>query len=77
MAYGCERVRVIHVCSAANLAYQRSLYGPAFLALGATVSDVWSALLRQKDRFMSLDPEAFLYPAVTSDEYVLRYGAQG
>ena len=71
---GAERVRVVHVLPKANLPYQRSLTRPSQLALGAAVSEVWSLLLRQPDRFMPLDSTIFLDPTVTSAEYVARYG---
>lgn len=70
-----ERVTVVHVLSPDNDAYQRSYVAPALRGRGATASEVWASLLRTPDRFSSLDPKVFLEPAVTSDEYVLRYGA--
>jgi hypothetical protein len=69
-----ERVTVVHVLSPDNDAYQRSYVAPALRGRGATASEVWTSLLRTPDRFSSLDPKVFLDPAVTSDEYVLRYG---
>lgn len=71
---GAERVRIVHVCPPANVGYQRSLTRPGHLAVGSTVSEVWSALVRRPDRFTSIDSAVFLDPAVTSDEYVARYG---
>ena len=71
---GAERVRVVHVLPAENEAYQRSLVRPSHRALGATVRELWQRLLRLPDRFVSLDSRAFLDPAVTSAEYVDRYG---
>ena len=68
-----DRVRVVHVLPPANLAYQQSLVREEQRALGSTVSEVWGRLLRRPDRFTSLDPEVFLDPAVTCEEYVLRY----
>ena len=44
------------------------------LRLGSTVKQVWHRLLRQPDRFVSLDSKLFADPAVTSAEYVARYG---
>lgn len=72
-AHGADRVKVVHVCPPANDAYQASLQRPAQQAVGATVSEVWSALLRRPDRFVPLDPEVFLDPEVTSAEYCARY----
>jgi hypothetical protein len=68
-----DRVRVAHVLPPGNHEYQRSLARPEHRALGDTVSQVWQQLLRWPDRFTTMDPEAFLTPLVTSDEYVLRY----
>lgn len=70
-----DRVTVVHVLSPDNEAYQRSYVAPALRGRGDTASEVWSSLLRTPDRFVSLDPVVFLDPAITSDEYVLRYGA--
>jgi hypothetical protein len=75
-AHDADRVRVVHVLPAANVAYQRSLHRPAQCALGATVSEVWQQLLRHPDRFVSMDGSMFLDPAITSGEYVARYGPQ-
>ncbi|MGI8753609.1 MAG: PGN_0703 family putative restriction endonuclease [Acidimicrobiales bacterium] len=75
-AHGAQRARVVHVLPPANVGYQASLHGAAAKALGATVAEVWSKLLRRPDRFASLDPEVFLDPAITSEEYVNRYGRQ-
>jgi hypothetical protein len=70
---GADRVRTLHVLPRANGAYQASLL-PAHRALGDTVTAVWQRLLRTQDRFVALDSSLFLDPAVTSPEYVLRYG---
>ncbi len=70
-----DRVTVVHVLSPDNAAYQRSYVAPALRGRRDGVSEVWSSLLRAPDRFVSLDPVVFLDPDVTSDEYVLRYGA--
>lgn len=69
-----ERVTVVHVLSPDNTAYQSSYVAPAIRGRGVTTSEVWSSLLRVPDRFVPLDPVVFLDPAITSDEYVLRYG---
>jgi hypothetical protein len=76
-AHGADRVRVLHVLPPDNEAYQASLARPEHRALGASVSEVWQRLLALPDRFLSVDPAVFLYPAVTSAEYVSRYGQQG
>lgn len=73
-AEGAGTVRVVHVIPKSNLAYQQSLHRESQRAHGATVSEVWSKLLRTLDRFVPVDSSIFLDPAVTSDEYVLRYG---
>jgi len=67
-------VRVVRVSPAANVAYQRSLPRPTHRAAGSTVEQVWSRMLRRPDRFVHVDGNAFLDPAVTSAVYVQRYG---
>ncbi|MFC7500474.1 hypothetical protein [Nocardioides sp. GCM10030258] len=74
-AVAAEVVRVIHVLSPDNNAYQRSYLPPALRGRGATVSAVWKTLLRHPDRFVTMDPTVFLDPAVTSEHYVDRYGS--
>ena len=74
-ARGADRVRVVHVAPTANLEYQQSLHRDMQRALGASVAEVWDRLLRRPDRFVSIDSDRFLDPAITSAEYVLRYGA--
>jgi hypothetical protein len=66
-------VRVLHVLAPENVAYQDSLPRPEHRALGSTVDDVWSKLLRTRDRFVHIDPRVFLDPSLTSREYVDRY----
>ena len=73
-AHGVERVRVVHVLPTRNGAYQQSLHRDSQRALGNTVSEVWGRLLRTPDRFVPVDSSLFLDPAVTSAEYVARYG---
>jgi len=73
-ALGADRVRVVHVLPKANIAYQQSLHRESQRALGSTVSEVWAKLLRSSDRFVAVDNSLFLDPAITSDEYVARYG---
>ncbi|MGH8962410.1 MAG: PGN_0703 family putative restriction endonuclease [Jatrophihabitantaceae bacterium] len=73
-AEDAQRVRVVHVLSPANDAYQQSLARPEHRALGETVSVAWQQLLRAKDRFVSMHPDVFLDPTVTSPEYASRYG---
>jgi hypothetical protein len=73
-AEGASRVRVVHLLPAGNLAYQQSLARPEHRAVGDTVSEVWSRLLRKPERFTSLDTVLFEDPSVTSREYALRYG---
>ena len=67
-------VRVVHVLSPDNVAYQRSYVAPGLRSRGDDVDSVWSSLLVRADRFRKLDPTVFLDPAVTSAEYVDRYG---
>lgn len=69
-----DRVRVLHVSPRANIAYQRSIRRPGLLALGGTVSQAWTRLLRTPDRFLSVDSSLFLDPDITSSEYLSRYG---
>ena len=73
--FDVDRVRVAHISPPANLAYRNSLT-PAHREVGGDVSQVWTALLRHPDRFVSIDSAVFLDPAVTSQEYVRRYGAE-
>lgn len=75
-AEGAARVRVVHVLSELNVAYQHSLARPEHRALGSTVSEVWQRLLRRPERFLSVDSALFLDPEITSEEYTLRYGPQ-
>ena len=72
-AEGASKVRVLHVLSPANLAYQASLPRAEQRAVGGTVSEVWQRLLRSPDRFLTIDPRVFHDPEVTSREYALRY----
>lgn len=72
-AEGAERVRVVHVAPHGNEAYQKSLARTSHRELGATVAEVWARLLRRTDRFLSVDSDLFLDPAITSPEYALRY----
>jgi hypothetical protein len=70
-----EVVRVVHVLDPRNHAYQMSLTRPAHQALGVSVDEVWTGMLRRTDCFMHLDPAVFLSPEVTEHEYVMRYGS--
>lgn len=70
---GADRVRVVHVHPAGNDAYQESLVRDTHRALGGTVDEVWHQLLREQDRFIVLESEAFLDAEVTSPEYARRY----
>ena len=72
-AEGASRVRVLHVLPRGNDAYQQSLARPEHRRLGGTVSQVWQQLLRNRDRFVSLDSALFLDPEITSREYRLRH----
>lgn len=72
-AEGASTVRVLHVLSPANLAYQASLPRAEQRAIGGTVSEVWQRLLRSPDRFLTIDPRVFHDPKVTTREYALRY----
>lgn len=60
-----------------NQAHQRSYVAPELRGRGATVDEVWHSLVRHQDSFVKLDPAVFLDPAVTSEEYVSRYGSAG
>jgi hypothetical protein len=73
-ACGADRVRVLHVLSPANTAYQRSIRRPGLLAIGGTVSEAWTRLLRTPDRFLSVDSGLFLDPNISSQDYAARYG---
>ncbi|MGY1709106.1 PGN_0703 family putative restriction endonuclease [Geodermatophilus sp. SYSU D00758] len=71
---GATAVRVVHVLPPANSGYQASLTRDSHRRAGTTVDEVWTRLLRRPDRFHHLDPAVFCDPAVTSGEYVARYG---
>lgn len=68
-----DRVRVVHVMPADNVAYGASLEAEHRM-VGETVHEVWHALLRRPDRFLSLDSSVFADPSITSHEYGDRYG---
>lgn len=70
---GATKVRVLHVLSPKNAAYQGSLVRPEHRALGAAVDEVWSQLLRTPDRFIAVHPDTFLHEQVTSADYIDRY----
>lgn len=72
---GADVVRVLHVLAPENTGYQDSLARAEHRALGGTVDDVWSKLLRTPDRFVHVDPRVFLRPSITSAEYVDRYSS--
>lgn len=76
-AHGVDRVRVAHVMPAGNCAFHQSLYGDQVRQLGATVGEVWHRLLRRPDRFVEIDSAVFVDPAITSADYVERYGGSG
>lgn len=70
---GADRVRVVHVLDGDNVDYQSSVHHPEHEDLGTTVKGVWGRLLRQPERFVSIDSSVFCDPAVTSSEYAARY----
>lgn len=72
-AEGADRVRVVHVSPPGNIDYQASLPLPEHRALGSSVSDAWSVLLRHPDRFLAVDSAMFATVDITSTEYVNRY----
>jgi hypothetical protein len=73
-AHDAAVVRVVHVLSPANVGYEASLPLPDHRAVGTTVSEVWHALIRRPDRFVTVDPAVFLDDEITSAEYIERYG---
>jgi hypothetical protein len=73
-AEGAVRVRVLHVLDRDNTDYQRSIVRPEMKEFGDTVDEIWSFFLTRKSRFRHVDPAVFLDPAITSEEYVARYG---
>ena len=73
-AEGATRVRVLHVLHPDNTDYQRSIVRPEMREFGDTVDEIWSFFLRARSRFRHVDPAVFLDPAITSPEYVARYG---
>lgn len=70
---GADTVRILHVLSPDNTGYQESLVRPEHRTIGSSVDQVWQRLLRSPDRFVHVDPDVFLSPAITSAEYVDRY----
>jgi len=70
---GAKTVRVLHVLSPRNSAYQESLVRSEHRAIGDTVDQVWDQLLRSHDRFMHVYPDVFLDEEITSADYVDRY----
>jgi len=70
-----DRVRVAHVLPESNLEYQQSIHRETQRKVGESVYEVWDKLLTAPDRFVKLDSAMFLDPAITSAEYVARYGA--
>lgn len=73
---GADVVRVLHIAPRANTAYHRSVNGGRRAAAGDTVGEVWAQVLRQPDRFVSMDSAELLdaSTAVTSEAYRRRYG---
>lgn len=71
--HGADVVRVLHVLAPENTGYRDSLVRPEHRAVGGSVDEVWTKLLRTRDRFVHVDPARFLDPQVTSAEYVDRY----
>lgn len=72
-AHGADVVRVLHVLSPDNAGYQDSLARPEHRAAGDSVDEVWTKLLRSRDRFVHVNPTVFLDPTISSNEYVDRY----
>jgi hypothetical protein len=68
---GADVVRVLHVSPTDNEGLRGSLNRSSHLALGDDVFDVWRQLLRQPDRFVSLDSRELCRTA--SAEYAARY----
>jgi hypothetical protein len=64
-------VRVLHVSPAGNDGLRTSLNRDSHRAVGGDVFDVWRALLRQPDRFVSVDSRTLC--ATASEEYRARY----
>lgn len=68
------RVRVVHVSPHANLGLRTSLNRPSHHDNGTDVFEIWRAMLQAPDRFVTLDSSVFTNSAVTSVDYVHRYG---
>lgn len=69
-----DRVRVAHVLPKANIEFQKSIHRDEQKAVGSTVYEAWRSVLVHTDRWVPIDSEIFLDPAITSAEYVARYG---
>jgi len=72
-AHGADVARVLHVLAPDNTGYQDSLVRAEHRAVGGSVDQVWTKLLKAPDRFLHVDPVVFLDAGVTSSEYVDRY----
>lgn len=70
---GASRVRVVHVAPAGNDGFQASLNRPSHREVGATVLEAWQRLLRDPDRFVSVDSRRFCRADTSGSEYVDRY----
>lgn len=66
-----EVVRVVHVAPSANDALRHSLNRDSHRAGASDVFAAWQALLRQPDRFLSIDSTALF--GFGSDELAARY----
>ena len=71
---GADRVRVVHVSPPANTALRASLNRPSHHDAGSDVFDIWRAMVRRSDRFVTMDSAVFCDPGITSSDYVDRYG---
>jgi len=71
---GAQRVRVVHVSPHDNLGLRRSLNRQSHLDAGTDVFDIWRRMVRDQDRFLTLDSSVFADGAVTSTDYSDRYG---
>ena len=69
---GADRVTLVHICPAHNSDFQ-TVTSPELRTLGASVTEVWDRLLRERDRFIHVHTEDLFgrfstgqYPALRS-----------
>ncbi|WP_294531872.1 hypothetical protein [uncultured Rhodoblastus sp.] len=62
--YGCSSYRHVHVVPEENVEFHRNVTSPDLKLKGATVSEAWTAVLKQPNLYISTTPTKFLQPVV-------------